>query len=284
MAFGKAPCIPAHHGGNPLLPRRDRTLEAAKSRNPPVPRAPRAKPRANSLGALSRELKKGSENSSAYSTPSRLSESRRPAAESPFSYARVHLLNREQNAVENQVFEMGPHARSSSVDHRNDFQRGPRLGQERNQGMPWEQPKEKDGLPLPKARRWTLLHEQLAADPSIEAHRAQAKGDQDSEIRNHGRVHVYAREVGNAHQALEIAPMVQVCGLQADTVPAVERYHGRRNILARETAEDSTDGPTASSFAGDGAPSYGRRSRLPPPADVKASCHPIVPRAPLAAR
>lgn len=282
MAFGKAPCIPAHEGGNPILPRPDRAIEGGRSRNPSVPRAPRAKARANSRGYLSRELKKDSNHSSLSSIGSaRISESRRPAAESPFSHARVNLLNRERTAVENQVFEMGPKV-IVSLDRGGDFQRGHTLAKENaiNQGMPWSQPKEHDDSLLVKARRSTLHHERLAADQALEWVPKEAEatrvrmGDKDSEIRSHARVNIYAREVGGAAQTLEMAPMVQVCGFQSEAAAAVGgQYHGRRNIIARETAEESGDAPIARGFADEGVPSYARKTMLPA----------YVPRAPLAA-
>lgn len=269
----------AHQGGNPILPRRDKDCQEAKSRNPPVPRAPRAKPRANSVGALSRALQKDSANSSLSSLGSRLSESRRPAAESPFTYARVNCLNREKTAAENQVFEMGPRIRSSSLDRREDFARGQALAKETamNQGMPWSQPKEEDDALVPKARRRTLHHEQQAADQALEwvpKEAATQKGDQDHDSRSHARVNNYAREVLNAAQTLEMSPMVQISGFGSKAAAAVgPQYHGRMNVLARETAEDSSEAPVVSGFVNGGVPSYNRKSMLPP----------CVPRPPLVA-
>lgn len=265
--------MPAHEGGNPILPRRDRAMQAEKSRNPPVPRAPRAKARSNSCGLLAREMKKDSRNSSANSIGSRMSESRRPAAESPFTYARVNSLLREKESVENQVFEMGPRIRSSSVDHRRDnHERGHWLGKEHavNQGMPWSQPKEEDESQLPKARRRVLHHEQRAADQALEwvpkeAMSSAPRGDNESDLRSHARVNICKREVLGANQTLEMAPMVQVSHMPSASAAAVgPQYHGRRNVMARETAEESNDAPLASGMADEGVPTYGRKNMLPP--------------------
>jgi hypothetical protein len=266
MSFGGCPPKPAHEGGNPILPRRDRAVEATKARNPPVPRAPRAKARANSCGALSRELKKdGSANSSLNSTPTKFSESRRPAAESPFSHARVHWLNRERDSAENQVFEMGPRARCSSTDRKEDFARGHCLGKEIaiNQGMPWSKPQEVDDALQSKARRHTLRHEQQAADQALEwaADVASHRDDSNSEIRSHARVNVNARERSDAAQTMEMAPAVQVTS--AVTSAVGRDYHGRRNVLVREAVNESAEAPIASGFSAD-VPTYGRKQMLPP--------------------
>jgi len=178
------------------------------------------------------------------------------------------------------MFEMGPRARASSADRRDQFERGHCLGKENavNQGMPWTQPNMQDDALLPKARRHTLHHERMEADQDLEwvptGCQKGAKGDRDSENRSHARVNIYAREVGSASQALEMAPMVQAGLFMAQAAAAVgPKYHGRRNILSRETAEDSTDAPIASGYGGDGVPTYARKSMLPP----------YVPREPLAA-
>jgi len=266
--------MPAHEA-NPILPRRDRTLEA-KSRNPAVPRAPRAKARSSSMGVLARELKKeGSQNTSISSNLSRTSEQRQPRNESPLCYARVNLLQREKTSVDNQVFEMGPKVRSSSLDYRNagDYQRGHSLAAENaiNQGMPWCQPTEHDDSVKPKARRSTLKNEHLDADQAlewvpeaVEAVRSRAKLDCDSELRSHARVNIYTREVRGAAQALEMAPMVQVCGFDAAAAQVGEKFHGRRNVLRRETNEESVEAPKASGYADGGVPTYGRKNLLPP--------------------
>lgn len=247
-----------------------------------MPRAPRAKPRANSVGALSREAKKDSANSSFNSICSRNSENRRPTNESPFTHARVHLLQRERNCVDNQVFEMGPKFRSSSLDRRDNYERGHALAKENsvNEGMPWCKPKEEIESYQPKERRSTLQRERKAADQVLEwvpSICQVAKTDGESEVRSHARVNINAREVGNAAQTLEMAPGVQICRLQelaSESHAAVgPRYHGRKNVMARQFAEDSSECPIASGFADEGVPTYNRKSLLPP----------YVPRAPLAA-
>lgn len=276
MAFGKAPPIPAHEVANPLLPRRDRTMEGAKPRNPGVPRAPRAKARANSCGAFARELKRDNNISSAHSslnsTPTKTSESRRPAAESPFSHARVNMLAREKESIENQVFEMGPKVRASSLDRREDFQRGHALGREveANRGMPWTEAKNSVEAPLARERRHVLRRERQDADQTLEwAHEPKTNTvDAASEIRSHARINVHARELTDAAQVIEMAPSVQVSNTSIAAVGP--QYHGRRNILARETAEESTDNPMGRfGYEGD-VPHYGRKQLLPPCAPRKA--------------
>jgi len=271
MAFGRAPCIPAHETNNPILPRRDRTLEAKKS-NPAVPRAPRAKRRANSCGVLAREQKKDSANSSLNSFTSNSSMQRLPPesgySDNMSSYARVNHLHREKHSVENQVFEMGPRIRASSLDMREagDFARGHALENERAgyKGMPWSQPKERDDEHLPKGRVSTLHHERQDADQARRDEQQEALGamrvDGVFEMRSHARVNIHARELKDSHQTLEMAPMVQVSGFEGPT----GKYHGRRNIMAREGAEESTDAPRACGFADNGAPVFNRKQMLPP--------------------
>jgi len=245
-------------------------MEAQKARNPAVPRAPRAKPRANSCGALNRALKEHSNNSSLTSLGSgltRSSESRRPAAESPFSHARVNALLREREAPDNQVFEMGPRARCDSVDRNlsRNHARSHSLGQETaiNQGMPWTKPQEEDEAVQPKERKHTLRRERQAADQNLEWAAIQHDADSKSEIRSHARVNINQREKSGAAQTLEFAPAVQVTNAIAANVGA--EFHGRRNVLARETAEESTNAPITSGLSGDGGvPNYSRKQMLPP--------------------
>lgn len=271
--------MPAHQVNNPILPRPDRAVEAGRGRNPPVPRAPRAKQRANSMGALSREQKKEgsgyrSANTSLSSLNSgmRTSETRRPAVESPFSHARVNHLQREKTNVDNQVFEMGPKGRVGSVDRHTEkeFSRGHWLGKESemNQGMPWDKPKEKDESLLPKGRRQLLRNEALEADQALEwvpsICQAQRKGEGDSEIRSHARINVNAREITGAAQSLEMMPMVQVNGMMEAAAAVGQAYHGRRNVLKRESVEESNDAPRASGYCDEGQPVYNRKQMLPP--------------------
>lgn len=275
MAFGKAPCIPAHEGNNPILPRRDRAAQAERGRNPAVPRAPRAKARANSCGLLARELKKDSANSSVNSLNSgvsRSSESRRPAADSPFAqmgHARVNMLTRERHDPINQVFEMGPKERATSCDRRESHERGHWLGKESeiNAGMPWAKPKEQDESQVPKARRHVLQNERKAADQEYRQAIKESRPPVDeSDVRSgYARVNRHVRELRDAAQAIEFAPMVQVNGFTSAAEAAVgEKFHGRRNVLARQTAEESIEAPIASGLADYGVPTYARKSMLPP--------------------
>lgn len=266
--------MPAHEG-NPILPRRDRAVQSEKNRNPPVPRAPRAKARSNSCGLLARELKKDSANNSVSSLNSRLSESRRPANDSPFAqvnYARVNCLSRERNDVGNQVFEMGPKGRSSSLDHQlRSYERSHSCTKADaiNAGMPWCKPKEEEDSQGPKGRRAILHHERLAAEQNLEwvpkeALTTRPHGDNDSDVRSYARHNVCKREVLGAAQTMEMAPMVQVShfGIGESVAAVGDKYHGRRNILVRETKEESTDAPVASGY-GD-CPTYARKQLLPP--------------------
>jgi hypothetical protein len=215
-------------------------------------------------------MKKDSANSSQSSIVSKSSEGRRPAAASPFGYARVHCLEREKGAVENQVFEMGPRIRSSSLDRRDNFERGHWLDKENavNEGMPWSKPKEQDEALLSKARRYVLHHERMEAEQDLEWVPKQAvRNKKDEDARSHARTNTYANEVRHAAQTLEMAPMVQVCGLeQAKRAAAAvgPQYHGRRNILVRETAEESVEAVIASGVVDDGVPFHGRKNMLPP--------------------
>lgn len=218
------------------------------------------------MGALAREQR--SQPSSLGSTPTKASESRRPAGESPFSHARVNLLSREKNNVDNQVFEMGPRVRSSSLDQRANYERGHSLGVDHiNQGMPWSQPNVEDDSRQPRARRHTLRHERLAADQDLEwvpKAATQGQGDAESELRSRARVNVHARELANAAQTLEMAPAVIACSVEAANACTGVQYHGRVNVLTRETAEDSAEAPAASGYADGGVPTYGRKRLLPP--------------------
>lgn len=268
MFFGGVPRLPAHETGNPILPRRDRAMEGGRSKVPPVPRAPRAKPRSQSAGALTRALKSNQEPLRC-STPTRSSEQRHPNEGSPFSHARVNMLARERDSAENQVFEMGPKGRSTSVE-RTDFIRGQgRLGTQdcrANQGMPWTVPKEEDD-PANRvaARRHTLRHEQKAADQSLEwvPREAIASRPPSSDAaRSRGRVNVHSREVGGAQQSLEFAPAVQAATAQA---AADAKYHGRINVLKREVSkhDEYVEAPRQTGITADSdVPAYGRRTLL----------------------
>lgn len=266
-------------------------MATQNTRNPAVPRAPRAKPRANSVGVLAREMRKeGSQNSSITSNLSRTSENRRPTGESPFSHARVNLLQREKTSVDNQVFEMGPKARASSVDRREvgDFNKGQFLAKENavNQGMPWCQPTMADESEKPKGRRHVLRNEHLDADQElewvpkeVEEARFRPQGENQIDNRSHARVNIYAREVTGAAQAFEMAPMVQVPGFTTAAANVGGKDHGRRNVIHREAAKESqsAEGPIAQGYNEEGVPTYGRKVLLMPHG-------PREPRAPLEAR
>merc|ERR1719253_1507666 len=165
---------PAHGKGHPLGPKRDRDIEAPRGRAPPVPRAPRAAPKAKcTAGALARDMwsrrpGSGSLTRSSSQASNRTSEERRPRDESPFTYARVNSLNREVTDIANQNFEMGP-SRSSSVP-RLDNARSHTLGQETevNAGMPWKKPSKENGRPNDPARRNHLDRESKAAEQLME--------------------------------------------------------------------------------------------------------------------
>jgi hypothetical protein len=146
--------------------------------------------------------------------------------------------------------------------------------------MPWSQPKEfkDDDSHQPKGRRSVLRQEHLAADQALEwvpkeAEALRRRGQNaDSEPRSHARSNIYAREVASASQALEMAPMVQVGGFDTAAAAVGEKFHGRRNVMTRETAEQSSDAPRASGVGADGVPMYNRKQMLPPCAP-RATAH-----------
>lgn len=267
VAFGPAPSVPAHaQQGNPMAPRRDRSIEAGpRGRAPPVPRAPRAAPKAQSAGALARDMWSRRPGSG----PASRSESRRPREESPFSticeHRRVSSLTREVNAPENQRFEMGPQrsGRPASADRR-DYKRGHVLGQENTAngtGMPWsssnteELAAQQQGEPAVRnaARRHTLRHERQAADQKLEWAPVPAMhpGGEGS----HGIVNAFKREEKEAIG--EFLP-----GAARNAPPGFADQHGRRNVLNRETStHQSLDAPQPSGFDGE-VPSYGRKGKL----------------------
>lgn len=260
IRFGGVPRGPAHEVGNPILPRRDRAVEAGRSKVPPVPRAPRAKPRANSAGALARSLAKSTDSL-------RSSEQRQPGAGSPFSHARVSLLDRERQCPENQVMPMGPKQRASSVDRTDHLRGRGRLTEDhkQNQGMPWAIPKEEEDLPMrAPARRHTLRHEHLAADQALEWVPAMPSRplSGESRSRSHARVNVYARELGGAPQALEISPAVQAAAAQ--TLAAAGTCHARVDVLKREQVKQDayTEVPRGRLGSETDVPTYGRRGML----------------------
>eukprot|EP00913_Durusdinium_trenchii_P020238 g19013.t1 len=86
MSFAKAPPRLNHV----LLPKRDRTLESAHTKVPPVPRAPRPATKPHSAGALAKATWSRRPSEGHLTVPS---ETRRPRGDSPF--ARINLLKRE---------------------------------------------------------------------------------------------------------------------------------------------------------------------------------------------
>jgi len=263
MSFGQA-AKPRHT----LDPHRDRSLDARRGPPPPVPRAPRAKPRANSAGALARDqwgsTRGHSMPSSARSTEDPLGRSREA---SPFAtFARVSLLSRERDSVECQQMEMGPRKK---LDGRKDFSRGHALGKgiEANTGIPWSSRPPEEIQARDPARRNVLEQERRLADQVLEWAPKVELGPCAV-----GRRNELMRENTEAEESREwgFGKRNRWCG-QAPTGPGAEvGYHGRRDILAREQQDESTDMPGRTSLAaaegsGSGVPSYHRRSMLPPP-------------------
>eukprot|EP00747_Dinoflagellata_sp_TGD_P131407 gnl/TRDRNA2_/TRDRNA2_174963_c0_seq1.p1 gnl/TRDRNA2_/TRDRNA2_174963_c0~~gnl/TRDRNA2_/TRDRNA2_174963_c0_seq1.p1 ORF type:complete len:306 (-),score=27.79 gnl/TRDRNA2_/TRDRNA2_174963_c0_seq1:310-1116(-) len=229
VIMGKPP-IASARGDHALLPKRDRDLEAPHQRAPPVPRAPRAKPRANSCGALAR-MQSGS--NSGGSTPTKASESRRPRDESPFSrlsHGRVSHLERENNALENQVICVGPPRRPPSAGREN-YSRAHTLNQEiqMNGGtrIPLHAPPQIPDQEEPKqpARRNTLHNERRSADQALEWVPSSAAKIPAGDDAYHGRRQVLQREV-NDQAASSHAPRA-----------GLGTHHGRINTYAREQAD-----------------------------------------------
>jgi len=262
MSFGQAP-KPRHT----LDPSRDRSLDTRRGPPPPVPRAPRTKPRANSAGALARDQWGGSRGrslpSSARSTEDQLGRSREA---SPFAaFARISLLGRERDSIESQQMEMGPRKK---IDKRTDFSRGHVLGQgiEANTGIPWSSRPREEIQARDPARRNVLEQERLLADQALEWAPKVEFGPCAV-----GRRNELSRENAEAEESRhwEFGKRDRWCG-QAPTGPgAGSGYHGRRDILAREHQDESTDMPGRTTAAAEGSssavPSYRRRSMLPPP-------------------
>lgn len=254
MSLGPVPRVPAHASlGCKLGPRPDRAIEAVRATAPPVPRAPRAKARANSCGALAKAAKLVSEDAlnifGAGATPTRSSELRRPREESPFVFARVNKLDRERDEIENQAFTFGPR-RSIVPELREDYGRGHILGREieRNIGVPMgdiapAMPEMKE-----PARRNNLQRERQDADQQLEWASAPAP-----KVQARGRRNVLSRE--EAEGALECPSVRPVPGAAVSS--GAVGSHNRRNILRREQVQEESF-PTPRG-AGDG---YGKRNLL----------------------
>lgn len=227
MSFGPSSGIYAHAtvGGAGILPRRDRDLELPRKSVPPVPRAPRAKPRSSSFGVLAKKMwsNKGYSQGD-YSLEN--GDMRRPRDESPLNYARKNNLQRELDIVENQGFVFGPQMICAPT--KDDFSRSHTLGNELE--------RQKGGVPLGDlendslevllqnpARKQTLLHERNAADQTLDFH-----------------------------------PSVSTMTLEAEK-SAQKRDRSRKNTLSREVKEMGSD---CSAKGADGGASYARRSVL----------------------
>lgn len=244
--------LAAAHGKNhPLGPKKDRDVEAPRGRAPPVPRAPRPAPKANSRGALSRDVwsrRPSSVNSN------KTSEERRPRDESPFTYARVNSLNREVTDIANQNFEMGP-SRSSSVP-RLDYARSHTLGQETevNAGMPWKKPSEESGRPNDPARRNHLDRESKAAEQLMEW------GPQITMNKSADVVH----QRRNTLQREEKDEGLNMPGVRSGSQRPASRDNRRTNVLNRESSSVQTiNMPRANGYDSGGVPSFGRKALLP---------------------
>lgn len=269
VTFGPAPPVAAHaQRGNPLQPKRDASVEASRSRVPPVPRAPRAVPKAQSAGALTREYRRPGS-----ADPFNRSETRRPREGSPFStlsgasagsgsggfpeqHRRVSSLRREVNLVENQQFEMGPHRPGSAGRRSGDHSRGHVLASETeaNRGMPWQPPVESKDVAKSAARRNHLRHEQLDADQALEWVPSAATGRPPSGER--GRVRALQREEKEAVGEFLAGAARNASAAGGDGV------YGKKNIMSREfTSNQSVDMPQASGHQG-AVPSYGRNAKL----------------------
>eukprot|EP00931_Biecheleriopsis_adriatica_P076318 TRINITY_DN50038_c0_g1_i1.p1 TRINITY_DN50038_c0_g1~~TRINITY_DN50038_c0_g1_i1.p1 ORF type:complete len:291 (+),score=47.75 TRINITY_DN50038_c0_g1_i1:48-875(+) len=266
MSFSKA--NPREH--DPVMvPRRDRSLSVSRSKAPPVPRAPRAPSKPQSAGALARDMWSGRKSPGESHVISRPSEQRRPREESPF--ARINMLSRERESVDNQEIEVGPARRRpdrpASADR--GYQRGHVLGKESSafSGIHWSQvssgeevPRDADGRVKP--RRQVLQREMQDAAQEWEMGPQAARGSADaaapaSSERDFSRRNTLAREQAKA--ADESHPDKSHSALKADG------YHGRRNVLNRECAKDGDTlnmaKPSGVEASG-GAPIYNRRNSL----------------------
>mmetsp|Transcript_74897 Transcript_74897/g.207362 ORF Transcript_74897/g.207362 Transcript_74897/m.207362 type:complete len:248 (-) Transcript_74897:155-898(-) len=230
-------------------------MEAHRGPAPPVPRAPRAAPKAQSAGALNRDMWSR--------RPGSASRSCLPRDESPCAqggeHRRVAALNREVELKENQAFEMGPQRRPPTAPRR-DFSRGHALGKEGalNKGMPWAPTAETDHADPEQApnaaRRSVLRHEMQAADQALEwvpKNGARARS-MDAE---YGRINAFKKADGEAFDFLPGAH-------KNASVPIGVLNRGRRNVLMREHSSlQSLEGPRANSFDG-GVPYFARDNRL----------------------
>mmetsp|Transcript_102187 Transcript_102187/g.288665 ORF Transcript_102187/g.288665 Transcript_102187/m.288665 type:complete len:283 (-) Transcript_102187:180-1028(-) len=264
------------------MPRADaKAATQPTEKKPPVPRARRAAPRSQSAGALARDV--WSRRHHTRNCAEAAADLAKDAAGSDTSFARVHQLDREKEALENQEFRFGPprrapsvgpvHARKHSIDRES----------ETNVGMPWAL--QRTTVPAREqdaGRRHVLKKEAEAAFQAFEfdphgslrkASRERCAGG------SHGRVALMEREQAGEHRLLVNANVatrtVSTSSLAADTsadrgaqTPASGREHsapanfGRRNVLMREGKTQSLDMPRASGAESNGLPTYGRKRVL----------------------
>lgn len=226
---------------HPVGPRCDRVADASRPPVPPVPRAVRAKPKANSRGYLARESQRDSphvELCDRSVTPvSQCSETRRPREESPFTYARKHSLSRERSDRDNQAFEMGPSRRNA--EERKDFRRftGARAG---SCPPPTDSGVDEDGEFVTQVRRMA---------------RAPCGGEADIEdpVKQHARRRTLQNERVAADQGLEW--IQQSAKASVGAAPAELPSHARRSRLDREN--DTVD-KLSELHNADGAATFGR--------------------------
>lgn len=223
MSFSKAN---PRASNNVMCPRRDRSIEATRSKAPPVPRAPRAQSKPHSAGALARDMWSGKNNSpSANSLLARSSEHRRPRDESPF--ARINALSRETDATENQQFSFGPGRRPPSAERRS-FERGHILGKETSAQA---------GI------HWSTVTAGEQPDARVPTKR-----------------NALAREAEDAEQHLDWVPQAARGASRRAGTPTAERDFSRRNVLAREQTDGEDHPDKMQSDKGGG--NYGRKRVL----------------------
>lgn len=268
MSFGPTPAIGAHTKGHALAPRRDRSVEAEHTRNPPVPRTKRAPPRANSAGAFNRAAFDRRSPSSRPGTPSKASEQRRPRAESPFSYARVSCLTREREAPENQRFEMGPPPKIPDGPLFEDYSKNHILSKGHGGGeggMPWTDAAtvERGRPPADPARKNTLMKERQSAEQSLEWGPNQRRADSvDPSLQCHARVSTLRREEKDSQAHMHIDKGFGGAGNTGSTGAG---DHNRRNVMRREMYSDRGGGmPDVFNQPpnDDSVPSFGRRNLI----------------------
>eukprot|EP00928_Gymnodinium_smaydae_P056218 TRINITY_DN39635_c0_g1_i1.p1 TRINITY_DN39635_c0_g1~~TRINITY_DN39635_c0_g1_i1.p1 ORF type:complete len:335 (+),score=63.56 TRINITY_DN39635_c0_g1_i1:145-1005(+) len=269
VVMGPVPTQAAHdRPGGCLTRRRDRSVEKAHTRAPPVPRTVRAKPRANSCGALSKVFMKDNQGrlqifvsgAGPHATTSSLT--RLPSE--PACFARKNLLTRELESIENQGLPMGPPR--GTVEIREDYSRGHILGKqnEGHHGVPLgdvEKSQPEVG-PRDHARKQTLLNERRAHDQELEwvpaasiAHAAAAKS-----VQVHGRQNTLARERKDAATSLDM-PSVRPpgCTSVGGGVDGTGNNYGRMNVLRREQRALGDEGAFPTPRGQDG---FGKKNLL----------------------